>query len=164
MLILPKERRHFFKDPFGELYPDIAHVLPHIARRTVYTVGDVVTHNLKKNGVTPDVSVIDGHTMRSPCTQAPTCCGRVIRVKNPPGTITDELVAGIDDAIAHPPATIYVSGEEDLAVIPLVLAAPEGVIVLYGQPQRGVVLRFVDAKAKETAQELLSHFIIRDMA
>jgi uncharacterized protein (UPF0218 family) len=162
MLVLPEERRHFFKDPFGELYPDIAHALPLLARRTVYGVGDVVTHNLKKNGVVPDVSIIDGHTMRSPCTRAPPCSGRIIRVKNPPGTITNELVAGINDAIARPPATIYVSGEEDLAVIPLVLAAPEGVIVLYGQPHRGVVIRTVDAKAKETAQELLSHFIRRD--
>ncbi|WAC05381.1 MAG: GTP-dependent dephospho-CoA kinase family protein [Methanoregula sp.] len=162
MLILPEERRHFFKDPFGELYPGIAPALPLLARRTVYAVGDVVTHNLQKNGVAPDVSVIDGHTMRSPCTQAPPCHGRIIRVKNPPGTITDELVAGIDDAIAHPPATVYVSGEEDLAVVPLVLAAPEGVVVLYGQPHRGVVVRTVDAKAKEAARELLSHFIRSD--
>jgi len=164
MLILPEERRHFFKDPFGELYPDIAPALPLLAHRTVYAVGDVVTHTLKKNGVAPDISIIDGHTMRSPCTRAPEFSGRIIRVKNPPGTITDELVAGIDDAIALPPATIYVTGEEDLAVIPLVLAAPEGVRVLYGQPHKGVVLCTVDPASKEKARELLSFFVHRDGA
>ncbi|MCX6691591.1 MAG: GTP-dependent dephospho-CoA kinase family protein [Methanoregula sp.] len=164
MLILPEERRHFFKDPFGELFSDIAHIIPRLARRTVYAVGDVVTHNLKKNGITPDASIIDGHTMRSPCTEAPPFSGRIIRVKNPPGTITEELVAGIDDAIALPPATIYVSGEEDLAVIPLVLAAPEGVCVLYGQPHRGVVVCTADPTSKEKARELLSFFVHRDGA
>jgi len=162
MLILPENRRHFFKDPFGELSSDIAQVIPRLSRRTVYAVGDVVTHNLQKNGITPDVSIIDGHTMRSPYTHAPPLSGRIIRVKNLPGTITDELVAGIDDAIALPPATIYVSGEEDLAVIPLVLAAPEGTLVLYGQPHKGVVICTIDPVSKEKARELLSHFVHRD--
>jgi uncharacterized protein (UPF0218 family) len=83
-------------------------------------------------------------------------------VKNPAGTITDELVAGIDDAIKNPPATIFVNGEEDLAVIPLVIAAPEGVVVLYGQPHKGVVVRTVDLQAKQEAQELLSHFVRKE--
>jgi GTP-dependent dephospho-CoA kinase len=159
MLILPEERRHFFKEPFGELFSDVAGAIPRLTRRTVYSVGDVVTHNLHKNGIVPAVSIIDGHTMRSPCTKNAPCTGRILNVKNPAGTITDDLIAGIGDAIAHPPATICVSGEEDLAVIPLVIAAPEGVIVLYGQPQKGVVVRTVDRQAKEKARELLSHFV-----
>ena len=55
-----------------------------------------------------------------------------------------------------------VDGEEDLAVIPLVIAAPDGAIVLYGQPHQGVVLRTVDCAAKETACNFLSHFIRSD--
>ena len=39
------------------------------------------------------------------------------------------------------PVTVLVDGEEDLAVIPLVMAATDGAIVLYGQPHQGVVLR-----------------------
>lgn len=159
MLLLPKERRHLFREPFGELFPDVASAIPRLACRTVYSVGDVVTHNLHKNGIEPAISIIDGHTMRSPCTKNAPCTGRVLNVKNPAGTITDDLIAGINDAIANPPATIYVSGEEDLAVIPLVIAAPEGVVVLYGQPHKGVVVRTVDREAKEKAQELFSHFI-----
>jgi len=161
MLTLPEERRHFFKEPFGELFSDVAGALPWLKGRTIYTVGDVVTHNLHKKGVEPAISIIDGHTMRLPCTKNTPCTGRVLNVKNPAGTITDELIAGINDAIANPPATIYVSGEEDLAVIPLVIAAPEGGVVLYGQPHKGVVVRTVDRKAKEKAQELLSYFVRR---
>jgi len=44
-----------------------------------------------------------------------------------------------------------VDGEEDLAVIPCVLMAPEGSLILYGQPGEGVVLVETD-KVKETAK------------
>jgi len=43
-----------------------------------------------------------------------------------------------------------------------VIAAPDGAIVLYGQPHQGVVLRTVNLAAKETARHLLSHFIRSD--
>jgi hypothetical protein len=159
MLRLPDESRRFFKEPFGELFSSIADIIPRLSHRSIYTVGDVVTHNLHKNGITPSISIIDGHTMRSPCTKNAPCTGRILNVKNPAGTITDELIAGINDAIAHPPATIVVNGEEDLSVIPLVIAAPQGAVVLYGQPYKGVVFRTVDRQAKEKARELLSHFV-----
>jgi uncharacterized protein (UPF0218 family) len=159
MLTLPEKSRHFFKEPFGRLFPDISEVLPHISGRTTCTVGDVVTHNLVKHGRAPAVAIVDGHTMRSPCRKKPPVTGRHIRVKNPAGSLTDELIAGIRDAVQNPPATIEVAGEEDLAVIPLVIEAPLGSVVLYGQPHRGVVLCTVDTMAKDKARELLSHFI-----
>ena len=62
----------------------------------------------------------------------------------------------------HPPFTVLVDGEEDLAVIPLVIAAPDGAIVLYGQPRQGVVFRIVNSEAKYTARQFLSHFIRSD--
>jgi len=159
MFTLPEEHRHFFREPFGELFRDLADALPFIAGHTLYTVGDVVTYNLIKSGNTPSVAIIDGLTMRSPCRKDAPVIGRRIHVVNPAGTITDELVAGIRNAVAHPPATIDVTGEEDLAVIPLVMEAPSGSVVLYGQPHKGVVIRTVDAAAKEQARALFSRFV-----
>jgi GTP-dependent dephospho-CoA kinase len=159
MLVLPEEHRKLFKDPFGELHRDMETVIPLIAGRMVYAVGDVVTHNLQKRGIIPSIAVIDGQTMRSPCSRMPLVTGNCIRVENLPGTITDDLVQALKQAVASSPATIVVDGEEDLAVIPLVIAAPDGAIVLYGQPHEGVVLRTVDAHAKADAQKLLRHFV-----
>ena len=159
MHVLPEEHRKLFKDPFGELHRDIETVIPLIADRLVYAVGDVVTHNLQKRGITPAIAVVDGLTMRSPCSRMPAVTGNCIRVENPPGTITDDLVQALGQAVASTPVTIIVDGEEDLAVIPLVLAAPDGAIVLYGQPHKGVVLRTVDARAKSAARELMKHFV-----
>jgi hypothetical protein len=59
---------------------------------------------------------------------------------------------------------ILVEGEEDLAVIPLILAAPEGAMVLYGQPGEGVVVCEVTDAAKEKAETLLSCFVEHDEA
>jgi GTP-dependent dephospho-CoA kinase len=158
MLILPEEHRRLFKEPFGILYPTIEEVLPNLKTGAVYAVGDVVTHNLQKNGIIPAVAIVDGYTMRSPCRKMPEMTANRIRVKNPAGCLTDDLMHALDQAVAHPPVTIMVDGEEDLAVIPMVIAAPLGSIVLYGQPHEGVVLRTVTRNAKQTAREYLSHF------
>lgn len=162
MLTLPKEHRKLFMEPFGELHQRIEEIIPLISKSCVYAVGDVVTHNLHRNGITPAIAVIDGHTMRSPCNQMPALRGECINVKNPAGTLTDELIHALTYAVLHPPVTINVDGEEDLAVIPLILAAPLGAIVLYGQPHKGVVMRTVDREAQQTAQQLLDHFIRSD--
>ena len=161
MLTLPEEHRRLFKEPFGKLHREIEEIIPLLSGHIVYAVGDVVTHNLQKNRIVPDVAVVDGYTMRSPCSRMPDVTGTCISVKNPAGTLTNELIAALDQAIAHPPTTIVVDGEEDLAVIPMVIAAPLGAIVLYGQPNEGVVLRTVTPEAKETAQKFLSHFTRR---
>jgi uncharacterized protein (UPF0218 family) len=158
MLILPEEHRRLFKEPFGVLYRSIDEVIPLIEGKDIYTVGDVVTHNLQKKGITPTVAVIDGYTMRSPCNRIPTVHGESIQVKNPAGTLTDELICALERAVRNPPATVIVDGEEDLAVIPLVLTAHDGAIVMYGQPHKGVVLRIVDSEARKTAQRFLAHF------
>jgi len=122
-------------------------------------VGDVVTHNLLREGVVPRIAIIDGHTMRAPCARVPELPARRIVARNPPGTISDELVRAIRDAVEKPPALIFVEGEEDLAVLPLVLAAPLGVVILYGQPKEGVVFREVDREAKFLAGAFVDRFV-----
>jgi hypothetical protein len=162
MLTLPKEHRKLFQEPFGDLHRNLDEIIPEISGRIVYAVGDVVTHNLQKKGINPAIAVVDGYTMRSPCRRVPSIRGECIRVKNPAGTLTDELIRALEYAVEHPPFTVIVDGEEDLAVIPLVIAAPDGAIVLYGQPHQGVVLRMVNPEAKYIARQFLSHFIRSD--
>lgn len=159
MLRLPEAHRDLFKKPFGTLYGSIDELLARLEGRAVYAVGDVVTHNLLAAGVVPDVAIIDGYTMRLPCTQSPLLQARKLTATNPAGTITDDLVDAIDTAVRDPPVVIVVDGEEDLAVIPLVLAVPIGAAVLYGQPREGVVLRIVDAPAKREAASMLNRFV-----
>ncbi len=159
MLRLQDEFRDLFKRPFGILFPDMSDVIPLLSGRVVYTVGDVVTDSLLSRGIYPDIAVIDGYTMRSPFLRTPLYAGAShIRVHNPAGMISPDLIAGLRRALENPPALVFVDGEEDLAVIPLVIAAPSGALVLYGQPGEGVVLREIDDAARKEAQTLLSYF------
>lgn len=158
MLILPLEHRGRFKEPFGILFPGIKEALPEITGRKIYSVGDVVTHNLIKAGIVPDIAVIDGNTMRQPCNCMQPVLSPRIDVKNPAGTITDELIEALKVSVSVNPVLVFVDGEEDLAVIPLVISAPDGSVILYGQPDEGVVVLVVDASARVKAEELLALF------
>jgi uncharacterized protein (UPF0218 family) len=159
MLRLPQDKRLLFKTPFGVLFPDIRSILHNIAGKTIYTVGDVVTFNLVQSGIVPAIAIIDGQSMREPFIGHPGDFQRCYSARNPSGTLTSELLDVIHKAIEAPDALIFVEGEEDLAVIPLVLEAPLGVIILYGQPGEGVVLCDVTTTAKQKAREMLSYFV-----
>ena len=82
---------------------------------------------------------------------------RLIRVRNPPGTITNEALDGIAQAVKERDGSVrvVVEGEEDLLAIAAVAAAPIGSNIYYGQPLVGVVLVRVDRAAKRRNREIL---------
>ena len=50
-----------------------------------------------------------------------------------------------------------VKGEEDLAVLPCLLIAPEDAVILYGQPNEGLVFVNV-SEGKDKANKLMTYF------
>ena len=58
-------------------------VIPLLANKIVYSVGDVVTYNLQKRGIIPAIAVVDGQTMRLPCNRMPDPVGERVHVINP---------------------------------------------------------------------------------
>jgi uncharacterized protein (UPF0218 family) len=159
MFALPEEKRHLFREPFGTLCPDISSAAHLLSGKFVYSVGDVVTRNLLAHGISPRLAVVDGHTMRIPCERPQGPFTWTCTAKNPAGTISDSLIRCIEQAIGRPGSLIVVEGEEDLAVIPLVLRAPYGAVLVYGQPNQGVVVRIIDPAAKKDAERLFAHFV-----
>lgn len=159
MLILPPEHRRLLQQPFGLLFSEFSDLLPNISGRFLCTVGDVVTHSALSRGILPDIGVIDGFTMRSPYLSMPELSGHILQVKNPAGSITDELVETLSRAACESPCMVMVEGEEDLAVLPLVGIVPIGSVILYGQPNEGVVLCEVSIEMRERAKVLLSYFV-----
>lgn len=157
---LPEEHRGAFQAPYGRLYPSIDAARHILEGRTVLSVGDVVTAGLLANGFLPAVAVVDGFTAREvpvPAVEVPGA--RTLRVKNPAATLTDELEEAVRDGLASPPTLIVVDGEEDLAVVPLALAAPDGAALVYGQPGLGVVVSTIDPERRALARALLDLFI-----
>ncbi|MBE6506972.1 MAG: DUF359 domain-containing protein [Methanocorpusculum parvum] len=159
MLTLPPECRGLFKEPFGSLYPDFSEITEELSARPFCCVGDVVTQNAFLYGLTPDVSVIDGVTKRSNVVTLPKFCGRTFSVNNPAGTITEELEETLRAAYAMRPSLVLVEGEEDLAVLPLIQMLPDSAVILYGQPDEGVVFCEVTSSLRQKAGELLACFV-----
>ncbi|WP_435123997.1 GTP-dependent dephospho-CoA kinase family protein [Halobaculum sp. D14] len=159
MLTLPEALRSAFKEPLGAVYTD-AEPLLRDAGDPVVAVGDVVTYHLRVAGRDPDVAVIDGKTKREAVSTeiAAVLDGDDprIEVENPPATISEAMLDALRDALDRDePVVVYVDGEEDLATLPAIVAAPDGASVVYGQPDEGMVLVDVDAEARAEARSLL---------
>jgi uncharacterized protein (UPF0218 family) len=159
VVTLPEELRAAFKEPLGPLYTD-AEALLADAGDPLVAVGDIVTYHFEQADRRPDVALIDGRTKRRAVDEEvrETVDARAdrIEVNNPAGTLTEALLVALDEALDRPgPTTIDVDGEEDLAALPAVLAAPESATVVYGQPDQGMVAVEVTAETKAEFRDLL---------
>ena len=160
-LSLPDSLRRELKDPLGPVETDAERLLADVSG-PLYAVGDVVTYHLSTAGGRPDVAIVDGITEREAVDEEvleTVTAGRTESVANPPAAITTELVRAVRRAIAdEEPITIVVDGEEDLAVLPVIVLAPDGASVVYGQPGEGMVHVRVDEPVREDVRSLLERF------
>jgi len=77
-------------------------------------------------------------------------------VKNPQGTITEEAVTAIQEALqGSQNAKIIVEGEEDLLTLIVIMQAAQNSLVLYGQPREGIVVVKVTPDKKAQVSEIL---------
>ena len=178
---LQAEQTHHFhsgldaelKEPNGELFsgpedvPEVAMsaAMESIAPGSIIAVGDVCVATLLDIGVVADIAIIDGMTKRVELEDKVDLSGFdvLIAATNPAGQITPSLISAISTALRNDQTTcIEVDGEEDLAPIVIHLLAPLGTNVVYGQPNKGVVLRITTLEAKEECRGLLSRFEVRD--
>jgi uncharacterized protein (UPF0218 family) len=159
VLSLPESLRSELKEPAGPVDTDPGALLAD-AGSPVVAVGDVVTNHLL-SVTTPAVALADGRTRRAALPEADTVdedrFDRRVSVENPPATLARELLETLVTAVERAPETtlIVVDGEEDLAVLPAVVALPDGASVVYGQPDEGMVLVGVDAATRERMTSLL---------
>lgn len=125
-------------------------------RIMVTTVGDETTGRLIMAGITPNVQIVDGKSMRR-FRPLPGGSFKVEkRVINSPGTISEQALSVMAQCFrGKGPTRIVVEGEEDLLVLPAIDLSPKGSVVLYGQPNEGIVLVEVDNKVKRKVHTIL---------
>ena len=80
---------------------------------------------------------------------------------NPPGMLTKSLFHSCKEAMNNwveksQTTLILVDGEEDLAPLFLHVLAPLKSAIIYGQPNKGVVLRITELESKMRCQKILS--------
>ena len=122
------------------MYPEFEDAIPMIKEANfLISVGDQTTKNLVDNDLIPDLGIIDNRIQRKDHNHDIIRTENILEADNPAGTITENL------------------GEEDLAVLPCLLVAPEDAVILYGQPNEGLV--FVNVSdGKDKAAKLMTYF------
>lgn len=159
---LPENLREQLKTPLGLLIPDNQtskeNILKHIGSNSfIITVGDATTDKMLNFGIIPSLQIIDSQekrVKRDPPSKKNIATN--ISCNNPAGEINPENITVIKNALkSEPPVRITVNGEEDLLVIPVCIHAPENSVVLYGQPNEGIVLVRIDDKIRKKTQLIL---------
>jgi len=165
VLELPDALRAELKAPLGPIFTDGETFLQE-ATRPIVSIGDVVTYHLIEAGHTPAVALVDERTEREAVREdiAATIAAhdgfdQIVRVTNPPATLSAELLSALSSALAGAPdrrTLIEVDGEEDLAALPAVVMAAPGASIVYGQPGEGMVLGLVDEELQADVRDILS--------
>ncbi|QQG40973.1 MAG: pantetheine-phosphate adenylyltransferase [Candidatus Levyibacteriota bacterium] len=167
-LILPDDIRQKLKHPLGILSKDIKHQLQDLDSDKTITVGDVATKACNELSFNQKISIIDFVVQREKKFSDISQLGfsgdeQLIEVVNPPGSLTPELFACAKEIFSKTNNNRYIvkiDGEEDLAVLPFLLAAPLGFVILYGQPHEGVVEIQVSERMKKRAFDIVSKFTL----
>jgi len=161
-LKLTEDIRAQLKTPFGDLIHDNdtnkESIIKHFfAESIVITVGDRTTENILQLGLNPQVQIIDCLEKRGK--RSAPINGDIntkLSCKNPSGEITEESIQVIKKAFSsEPPVRIIVDGEEDLLVIPVCILAPENSVVMYGQPNEGLVIVEITPEIRAKVQKIL---------
>ncbi|MCD6398323.1 MAG: GTP-dependent dephospho-CoA kinase family protein [Candidatus Aenigmarchaeota archaeon] len=131
-------------------------------RNPIISVGDMVTLSLYEHEIIPKICIVDYKTKRGKIDEESKrkikkIGDYTIFVKNPPGTISDELWNSIEHGIkSYSNIKIEVDGEEDLAALPSIYLAEDGTNILYGIPERGMALVVANKKNKKIISEFLN--------
>ncbi|MBU27543.1 MAG: hypothetical protein CMO15_06090 [Thaumarchaeota archaeon] len=158
---LPDSLRDQLKIPLGFLLPDDQvnkeNIEKHLLGSSyIIAVGDRTTEKMIDFGLIPSLQIIDGVEKREK-REPPKFEGSIeLNVNNPAAQITPQSIDVLKRAFTlQPPVRLMINGEEDLLVIPACIFAPENSIVLYGQPNQGLVIVKITPEIRNKTQRLL---------
>jgi hypothetical protein len=163
MRVLPDNIRDILKEPIGPVVNEKKLIDLLKKSKYVVSIGDIVTYTLLKNEIEPVFCVVDFKTRRGVCSEEikeliKSFGKKTVVVDNPPGCISDDLWNVIRYAYENlEPGSlrIEVHGEEDMASLAAIYHAPEDVTIIYGLPDKGVLVVNPTNENKEKVREVL---------
>ncbi len=118
----------------------------------IITVGDIVTYNMISYNLKPSIAVVDYKTLRSEKVYTDFrryFTNRVIIV-NPPAMISFDSLIKIERLDND--TLVEVLGEEDMLLLPFLLMDKyDGYLLVYGQPNKGMVVVENNNTTRKTA-------------
>ena len=166
MYILKPEMAQELKQTTSQIYTDTPNTL--FNSKSVATIGDICTVKLIQEEIIPNLMIVDYKTKRNvkltekqmSIIESVKC--KSVEVDNESGTISQQLYFEIKKAIKSEIMTkIIVNGEEDLATLPVIKHSKIGAKVIYGMPDKGMVVVDVNQQAKERANKLLERMLVK---
>jgi pantetheine-phosphate adenylyltransferase len=157
---ISQDLREALKLPLGDLLQNnVLHQLENIlSDNFCVAVGDITALYCWQNKLPVSMFVFDNKEKRLaieksikhfiPSSSLLTC-------QNPAGNITVQLIESLKNALKNG-NNVQVEGEEDLAVLPLILMLPLESKILYGQPDEGIVVVNVSEERKEWIRKMLN--------
>jgi len=158
---LPDSLREQLKIPMGLLLPigqdNKENIQKHLLNNSyIITVGDRTTEKMIEYEIIPSLQIIDGLEKRIKREFPKIGSESELKIDNPAAEITLQSIEIIKKAFKMTaPVRLIVNGEEDLLVLPVCIHAPENSVVLYGQPNKGLVLVQINTEIRNKAQSLL---------
>ena len=163
MHILPDKLRDLLKTQVGKLVDEKGLVELLRNEKKIISIGDHVTYTLLKHDIEPSFCVVDFKTKRGECSKEiievlKSFGKKSIVVENPAGTLSDDLFNTIKLAVENleiGSLRIEVVGEEDLASLPAIYYAPPDATIIYGLPNKGVLVVKPTKEMKDKVREVL---------
>lgn len=154
--------RDSLKKPMGLLIKDsevTKEAILQIMPKDVFliTVGDATTEKMIKFGLDPSLQIVDSLEKRNKRSLPLGKVRTTLECINPAAEITNESISIIKKAFhADVPVRIIVKGEEDLLVLPVAIHAPKNSVIMYGQPNEGLVIVKVTEEIRNKATKIMN--------
>jgi GTP-dependent dephospho-CoA kinase len=162
---VPESLRATLAERYGPVYEGLEADRRIVALGTFGACGDRVTARAIELEHPPLVGIVDYKTRRNelvdPAAFRSLARRRLVRVKNPPGLLTEQLRTAVRELVESGGGLVEVDGEEDLGSLALVESLPAGATVIYGIPGAGVSFVRVDAVSKEHVRHLIAQMELR---
>ena len=163
MHVLPEKLRDLLKTPVGTLVDEEGLIELVRCEKYIISIGDQVTYTLLKHDIEPCFCVVDFKTRRGKCPKDVVDLLRSfgkksIVVESPAGTLSDDLFNTVRLAAENLDVCcirIEVLGEEDLASLPAIYFAPPDATIIYGLPNKGVLVVKPTKQMKDKVKEVL---------
>lgn len=163
MRVLPDNLRDLLKEPIGQLVDEKELLKLLRKEKYIVSVGDLVTYTLLKHEIEPFFCIVDFKIRRGECSSEikdliKSFGKKSIVVQNPPATISDDLWNVIEMAyenLENGSLRIEIEGEEDLASLAAIYMAPPDVTIIYGLPDKGVLVVKPTRENKKLVKEIL---------
>ncbi len=165
-IIFSEEVKKILKKPAGQLIKGKPREVAEKVKRViesekplmVIVIGDYTSRRLREVNLKADLYVIDGKTERKRVQIFDLSGLKVEKARNDPGTLSPEAVKKLDELLHDPSirdTALLIEGEEDLLTLAAIISAPEGSIIVYGQPGEGNVIVRVNKSSKQYAERIL---------